>query len=381
MIELTRARRLAVALWIGLLIGGTALAEPNAAAPQVRSTGISEEARRHLLRGMAAVEMAKSNDDLMIAVDEFQRATEIGPQLAMAWFNLGKAQGQLGRFAEAIASYRQYLVVVPGADDAQRVRDEIIKLEFRQELAAREKGRAGIWVSHDGALYQLTLDANRMTLKTSSRPVREDEVISTYTLFGSVPITILSQAEYQLVLRGNRFTGTWQRSPIPADKCMVPPDTAEVEGELKDRENKMVLRHERSTFKASTQMSLLGDDACVGVANIGRKPVEVVLSGPLGKGGVATGITGLTQWWDGGFSAIQFGWQGRMGVRVTEGSHAYAGGLRDEDEFLSIDGVPVKSLSAGEAMFRLHGPQASQVGLEIRRQGSVEIISLTFTRI
>ncbi len=376
----TTIRRVAVALWIGL-IGGTAMAQTSAAVPQVRSDGVSEEARRHLLRGMAAVEIAKSSDDLMIAVDEFQRATEIAPRLAMAWFNLGKAQGLLGRYADAIASYRQYLVVAPGADDAQRVRDEIIKLEFRQELAAREKGRAGTWVSHDGALYQLTLDANRMTLKTNSRPVHEDEVVSTYSLVGSVPITIFSQAEYQLVLRGNRFAGTWHRSPIPADKCMVPPDTADVEGELKDRENKMLLRHERSTFKASTQMSLLGDDACAGVANVGRKPVEVVLFGPLGKGGVATEITGLTQWWDGGLSAIQFGWQGRMGVRVKEGSPAYAAGLRDEDEFLSIDGVPVKGLSAGEAMFRLHGPLGSPVKLDIRRQGSAEILSIIFTRI
>jgi hypothetical protein len=343
------------------------------AAPAVearsRATGTTEDARRHMLRGMAAIEMAKSSDDMALAEDEFRMATEIAPQMGVAWFNLGKAQSQLGRYDDAIASYRQYLAVAPGAEDAQRVRDEIVKLEFKQEQAAKEKGRAGTWIGRDGAWYVLTLDGNRMTLKTDTRPVPEDECRSTYSLVGTVPINRLVHAEYQLVLRGNRLTGTWSRGPVPADKCTIPPDTAEVEGELRDKDGMLLLRHERTSFTASTQMSLLGDDSCSGVEPGARKMVEDVIYGPLAPGGVGVNLTGLYSWWDGGFSMIHFGWQGRLGVQVKVGTAAYVAGLRDEDEILAIDGVPVSSLNAGEAVRNMRGPVGSVVTLDVRRKG------------
>ena len=113
------------------------VAPQPAPAQKTRATGTPEDARRHMLRGMAAIEMAKSNDDLALAEEEFRMATEIAPQMAIAWFNLGKAQTQLGRNDEAMASFRQYLTLAPDAKDAQSVRDEIVKLEFRRELAAK----------------------------------------------------------------------------------------------------------------------------------------------------------------------------------------------------------------------------------------------------
>ena len=354
-----------------------------ASAPETRpqATGTPEDARRHILRGMAAIEMAKSSDDMALAEDEFRMATEIAPQMGVAWFNLGKVQSQLGRYGDAIASYRQYLAVSPGAEDAQRVRDEIVKIEFKQEQAAKERERAGTWVGRDGAWYALALDGNRMTLKTDSRPVSEDECRSTYTLVGNVPINALVHAEYQLVLRGNRLTGTWSRGPVPADKCTIPPDTAEVEGELRDKDGMMGLRQERTSFKAVTQMSLLGDDSCAGVEPGARKMVEDVIYGPLGPGGLGVRLDGLTSWWDGGFSMVHYGWQGRLKVGVKEGSAAYGAGLRDEDEILAIDGVPVNSLNAGEAVRNLHGEVGTVVTLDIRRKGVVEPISLTVQRI
>ncbi|HSR36518.1 MAG TPA: tetratricopeptide repeat protein, partial [Desulfurivibrionaceae bacterium] len=137
---------------------------------------------------MAAIEMAKSNEDLALAAEEFRLATEIAPQMAIAWFNLGKAQTQLGRYKEAIDSYRRYLTLAPQAKDAQSVRDEIVKLEFRQELAAKAQARVGIWVGQDGSFYRLTFNGNRLTLKTDARWVPEDEARFSYSLVGGLSV-------------------------------------------------------------------------------------------------------------------------------------------------------------------------------------------------
>lgn len=333
-----------------------------------KATGTPEDARRHMLRGMAAIEMAKSADELALAEDEFMMATEISPLLSTAWFNLGKVQTQLGKYGEAIASYRQYVTVAPAAEDAQKVRDEIVKLEFRQEQTAREKGRAGSWVSATGTWYHLTLDGNRMTLKTDHRRIPEEEVVSTYTLVGSMPIAP-AHSEFQLTARGNRLTGTWNRGPLTAEKCAVPPDTAEVAGELIESEGKMVLRYEVNTFKATTQMSILGDDSCSGVTATGKRSVEEVLYGPLGPAGLGPdiGYSGLISWWDGGFSMVKQGWSGHLGVQLAEGTEAYEAGLRGGDEIIAIDGVPVQSLTAGETMKRLYGQPGTPVRLDLTR--------------
>ncbi len=375
----------AVTLLAASLAGAAPPPAPVAApSPSVSSpaTGTPEDARNHMLRGMAAIEMAKSPEDFGVAEDEFRMATEIAPQMAIAWFNLGKAQTQLGHYAAAIESYRQYLALAPGAKDAQGVRDEIVKLEFRQELVTKAQSRAGIWMGQDGTPYTLTLAGNRMTFKTNRRRVPEEEVRSTYPLVGTVPNSDLTQAEYQLIIQGNHLTGTWNRGAVPADKCTVPPDTAEVSGELNDKEHKIVLHHDRTTYEAATQMSLLGDDSCGGIVAGERKTVEDVLYGPLAKGGLGVGLYGLTSWWDGGFSLVHFGWQGRLGVtNVKSGTPAFEAGLRDKDEILSIDGVAVKSLSAGEAVMRLHGDIGSSVTLEIVREDQKEPLSLTLRRV
>lgn len=354
---------------------------PEVAATRPRATGTPEDARRHMVRGMTAIEMAKSEADLAGAEEEFRIATEISPTMAAAWFNLGAVLARMQRFDEAIASYNRYLDLAPNAEDAPRIRDEVIKLQYRQEQQARKQGRAGIWVSDEGAIYELTLDGERMVLKTGSRRVPESEVRSTYPIVGSVPISQYERAEYQLALRGSRLAGIWKREALQADKCTVPPETAEAAGELNERESTLVLRHQRTAFRAATQMSLLSDDYCGEVVALGKMNVEERLHGPLPHGGLGVAPIGLTQWWDGGFSAIQFGWQGRLAVAVPENSAAYAAGLRDKDEILAIDGVAVSGLTAGQAMMRLSGQPGTPVTLRIARQGVDEPLTIAMRRV
>jgi len=114
----------------------------------------SEEARKHLVRGMAAIEMSKSEDGLAAAAAEFVKATEIEPNMASAWYNLGSVQSKMGQLKDAIASYRRYLILAPKADDARMVNDEIIKLEYRMEREeARVLKRDGRFIAYvDGTV-------------------------------------------------------------------------------------------------------------------------------------------------------------------------------------------------------------------------------------
>jgi len=361
--------------------GGQSSAVQSTRPQRPVATGTLDDARRHMLRGMAAIEMSQSEAELAMAEDEFRMATEIAPQMANAWYNLGSVQGRLGNYQEAIHSYQQYLAIVPDAQDAQRVRDDIVKLEFRQEMAAKTQARVGLWVADDGTPYDLTLDGNRITLKTNRRPVPEDEVRSTYSLVGNVPISSVIPAEYQLTFKGDTLSGTWSRGPVIADKCTVPAETAQVNGELLDQEGRMILKYSKTSFLAATQMSILTNDFCREVKAIEKKDVVVSIYGPLGRGGLGVVLDGLTSWWDGGFSLVHFGWQGRLAVTVPVGSLSYEAGLRDRDEILAIDGVAVKSLSAGEVVAKLRGEPGTEVTVEVWREDVKDPFPLTIRRV
>ena len=73
------------------------------------------EARKYLVRGMAAVEMAKNEAGLAKAAAEFKKAIEIAPNMAAAWYNLGLVQSKMGKLKDAIDSYRRYLILAPKA--------------------------------------------------------------------------------------------------------------------------------------------------------------------------------------------------------------------------------------------------------------------------
>jgi tetratricopeptide (TPR) repeat protein len=94
---------------------------------------IPEEARRHMIRGQAAVEMAKSPDDYDSAIAEFQKAIELAPEWPNPYYNLGLAQEMSGKYKEAVASLEQYLILAPNASDEAIVQERIYKLEYKAE--------------------------------------------------------------------------------------------------------------------------------------------------------------------------------------------------------------------------------------------------------
>jgi tetratricopeptide (TPR) repeat protein len=99
----------------------------------VFSQTVSDEARRHFDRGTAAVEMARSPADYDVAIKEFKQAIDLAPDWADAYYNLAKVQEQAEKFADAIASFQQYLRLAPNASDAEAVKSLINKLQFKAE--------------------------------------------------------------------------------------------------------------------------------------------------------------------------------------------------------------------------------------------------------
>lgn len=352
-----------------------------ASLPSLAEEGVAD-ARRHMIRGIAAIEIAKSSAELSLAADEFRRATELDSALAAAWYNLGSVQAKLGQFDAAIQSYKRYLALAPKAEDAQKVEDEIIKLEFRQEQVARSTSRSGTWISSDATPYVLTVDGNRLTLTTDRHRISDDEAESTYTIVGKMPITNMEQVAYHLETTSNRLSGTWMHTAVETEKCTIPEESGDATGELRDSGGTIVLRYVRTKYRAATQMAVLTNDYCAEVEPVEKRKVEMSFRGPLPRGGLGVSLGGLTSYWAGGFSAIKFGWSGHLVANgVAEDSVAFASGLRFEDEILAIDGAEVKTLSAQDAVWRLRGESGTEVVLTVMHKGAKEPVALRMKRV
>lgn len=352
-----------------------------AAATRPKATGTQEDARRHLVRGVAAIEIAKSADDLALAADEFRKATEIAPEMAPAWYNLGSVQAKTGQVDEAIASYRRYLALSPDAADAQKVADEIIKLEFRQERVSKEQASSGIWVESDGSAYYLQVNGNKWQLATKERPLLYD--VDNYYGPGvgsfGMAATESAQITFNLELRGKQLVGTWQRAEIMVDKCSVPAETGDVKGELDAARGVLVLEFSKARYKTYTSapfpISFETKDKCREVSVLERRVARFVFLGPLPAAGIGANVTlahGMMGRRD---------WIGELRVSSTaKGSPAEQAGLYYEDLIVAIDGVAVKSLTAGEAMRRLRGEPGSAVQLTIQRPKVKEPVTVTLRR-
>ncbi len=94
---------------------------------------VSDEARRHFDRGVAAADMAKEPADYEAAIREFEQAASLAPDWPDAFYNLGLVQEGAEKYAEAIKSFRQYLRLAPNADDVEEVKSRINTLEFKAE--------------------------------------------------------------------------------------------------------------------------------------------------------------------------------------------------------------------------------------------------------
>lgn len=331
------------------------------AAPALAQSN-TEDAHTYMVRGMAAVEMAKSNDELAAAVKEFRKATEIAPTLAPAWYNLGLAQSKIGQLKDAIESYRKYVALVPKANDSQKVKDEIIKLEYRLEQIEQINAFAGEWVSADGRLASIVAEGNKLTIKMNT----------TVTFSGSTEAWIYDNPipspnvydnkslVFHLESRGSKLLGTLESPEIPpytTGACSLPPEKNQVEGTWEN--GRIVLKSNVMKFKVimNSNDSLFADPKvrCDGVAAIGTMPFALALIGPLGTGGIGAGVSSCAS-------------GGLMITEVIAGAPAEQAGLRKGDEIVAVDGTELSLLKgSGEKLMKLRGQPGSMVQLVVKR--------------
>lgn len=161
---------------------------------------VPEDARRYMARAMAAVEIAKTPEDLKRAAAEFQQVLLAAPWLANGYHNLAVLQEKSGDFQAAMRNFKFYLLAAPQSADAEQIRSRIYALEFKaqrqqEEAATGEKQRlarqreeeersarqgqiAGDWYDGDptqeGAIrYQVTMAGNSVEIRPTWMYVRE----------------------------------------------------------------------------------------------------------------------------------------------------------------------------------------------------------------
>jgi tetratricopeptide (TPR) repeat protein len=105
----------------------------------VNAQTVPEDARRHMARGQAAVEMAKSPVELEDAIMEFQEAARLAPDWADPYYNLGMMQNKMEQFDDALKNLARYLQLAPSASNAGQVQELIYRIEYRRDKAAKRK--------------------------------------------------------------------------------------------------------------------------------------------------------------------------------------------------------------------------------------------------
>lgn len=322
-----------------------------------------EEARRYYLRGVAAVEMAKNDEELVNAVDEFKKATQIAPGMASAWYNLGMVQSKIGRLKDAIDSFGRYVALAPQSEEAKKLRDEMVKLEYKLEQSEKFKHLAGVWITSDGVATQAVVEGSRMTFHIGQMSF--PGVIERWMWSDRTPgdDATLRDITLRMEVKGTRLAGIVEIVVPPASDssgvhqwCWFPPgkETNQVEGTLAD--GAMLLKIKKMKYKFETNKGeniFFGSNKvrCDAVTPMGDVVVEKTLRGPLpamAKGGV--GVQ-MDEW-----------------VRYVVNVYNAASGIQPGDEVISVDGIVLAELgSTYERMLKLRGEPGSVANLVVKR--------------
>lgn len=115
----------------------------------VHAATVSDEARRHMDRGQAAIEIAQTPGDLEDAIREFQQAETLAPNWPDPFYQMGMLQDKLERYDDALKNLTRYLQLAPHASDAPQVKQRINRIEYKKEKAEKErldpKNLVGVW--------------------------------------------------------------------------------------------------------------------------------------------------------------------------------------------------------------------------------------------
>ncbi len=179
-----------------------------------QTVSTTEEARRHMIRGRAALEAAQSLSAFREARAEFAKAIELAPNWADAHYNLAVVQAKLNDLNGAIASYHRYLELSPQAPDVQQVKDEIVRLEYQKEqlertapfmrhMAMLNEGGIGAGIKADAASGEI-----RISMVAKGSPAEEAGLQAGDRLLSAdgKPLTGLREDQAVALIRGTAGT-------------------------------------------------------------------------------------------------------------------------------------------------------------------------------
>ncbi|MFZ5540369.1 MAG: tetratricopeptide repeat protein [Pseudomonadota bacterium] len=355
-----------------------------ALAPARAADPVSEDARRHLIRGRTAVEMARSPEDYRAAIEEFERAVELAPHWPDAHYNLGMVQARAGRSREAIASLKRYLELAPNAPDAAQVRDEIVALEYRLERTAQLQALEGEWamesltpgVPLSFPAYALKLDGDRIVLQGKPRePTPPEAEVVFDSLGGLAPFEQFARGEFserfELKLEGQALRGQYIRAAWVERRsgCQIPEDRSEAQGRLDPARRRITLQYKYRVYRARYS-TVLFSTQCGGVTAVREAETTLTLVRrsvtPAGAIGARIGQDKAT-----GHAVL---------IEVLTDSPAARAGLRAGDRVIAVDGKEVTGLSVAEVVQRLRGAPGTSVTVTVRREGSDEPLAVTIER-
>lgn len=208
--------------WVSVTVAGT----------------VSDEARRYMARGNAAIEMAKSPGDYALAVKEFEQAARLAPDWPEIYYSLGNAQSKAYDYTSAMKSYQRYLDLAPQSPDAAKVRDEIFKLEYRRDRENLAAMLAGIWIAPNGHKFKLLLDGSRLHL---TREGQQGEDILNLRSMGKT---------YTGLMIGDKIAGQYfQAKGKSSGHCDLPERKGDFQGTIDVAAGQMRIVYNRVTLE------------------------------------------------------------------------------------------------------------------------------------
>ncbi len=214
------------------------------------AAGVPEEARRYMIRGTAAIEMAKTPADYALALQEFEQAVKLAPDYADAWFNLGNVQSKLGDYTSAIKSFQRYLELAPKAPDAAKVREDIYKLEYRRDRRHLAATLSGTWSAQNKQTFKLAIDGAQIQLKRDEQ--QGDDIITIKSMgthtgpMTDVPLIFVGfllgdRISGQYIQPGGKYSGYCE---LPERKGSFEGTVDAAAGRMRIVYNRLVLEHE-----------------------------------------------------------------------------------------------------------------------------------------
>lgn len=361
-----------IARSLGLVLAAALAAWAEAAGD------IPSEAQRHMIRGRAAIEMAKSPEEYRFAIEEFEKAVKLAPHWAEAYYNLGMVQAELGELPQAIANLKRYLELAPNAPDAAKVREEVIRLEYRLEREQRLTQLAGDWIEIPPAKrpWILEQEGKRLVLHRSlDEPLMGRIDVVFEALGGFSPFESFGKGTYaerfELELSGLELQGSYVRAPFVETKsgCTVPEQRSPARGRLDPAAGLIELRYRIEKHRVRYSDPFPGLKRCLEVVSVSsedrslkiqRATPQAERSSKTLPAGHAPGTVGLRL----GVLEGQF----RV-VEVLSGSPAARAGLQPGDRLIAVEDRPVDGSTLEELVARIRGVPGTTVSVTIEREG------------